>query len=345
MRQGLLVLLFSAALAWGQAPRVTGGPLVAHAAAGGSLDSQLRSFGGEAYWVGYSVASTPGEHNMCCWDNNGSGCGLEGRRGGTTVTNSNGPGTVHLEGPRELYVLYRVEAQQVQKVRVFSPDCQLDMGGLTLHWLTGVAPQSSVQVLSSLMRQTDEKKTGGAIAALAFHADASAEAALEQMASANEASVKARRDAVFWLIQRGTKSGFATVQKAAREDRDDKVREHAIFSLSQSKDPQAIPTIIDIAKTDRSPHVRGQALFWLAQKAGKQAEAAITDAIDRDPDTEIKKKAVFALTQMPDSAGVPKLIEVARSNANPAVRKQAMFWLGQSKDPRALQFFEQVLNK
>ena len=40
---------------------------------------------------------------------------------------------------------------------------------------------------------------------------------------------------------------------------------------------------------------------------------------------------------------VPKLIEVARSNKNPAVRKQAMFWLGQSRDPRALEFFQEVL--
>jgi hypothetical protein len=37
------------------------------------------------------------------------------------------------------------------------------------------------------------------------------------------------------------------------------------------------------------------------------------------------------------------LIDVARNNKNPEVRKQAMFWLGQSHDPRAVQFFEQVL--
>ena len=39
------------------------------------------------------------------------------------------------------------------------------------------------------------------------------------------------------------------------------------------------------------------------------------------------------------------LINVAKTNQNPAVRKQAMFWLGQSKDPRALDFFAQVLSK
>jgi HEAT repeat protein len=59
----------------------------------------------------------------------------------------------------------------------------------------------------------------------------------------------------------------------------------------------------------------------------------------------VKKRAVFALSQLPKDEGVPLLISVARTNRNPVVRKQAMFWLGQSNDPRALEFFEQILGK
>jgi HEAT repeat protein len=57
----------------------------------------------------------------------------------------------------------------------------------------------------------------------------------------------------------------------------------------------------------------------------------------------VKKRAVFALSQLPKEEGVPLLIKVARTNANPAVRKQAMFWLGQSRDPRAVDFFAEIL--
>jgi HEAT repeat protein len=89
--------------------------------------------------------------------------------------------------------------------------------------------------------------------------------------------------------------------------------------------------------------VRSEALFWMARRAGARTAETITEAIERDPDTEVKKKAVFALSQMPKDQGVPLLIQVARTNTNPVVRKQAMFWLGQSKDPRAVDFFEQVL--
>lgn len=49
------------------------------------------------------------------------------------------------------------------------------------------------------------------------------------------------------------------------------------------------------------------------------------------------------MSQLPKDEGVPLLIKVARTNANPSVRKQAMFWLGQSRDPRAIDFFEEIL--
>ena len=83
----------------------------------------------------------------------------------------------------------------------------------------------------------------------------------------------------------------------------------------------------------------------MAQKAGRQATEAITDAIARDPVTDVKKKAVFALSQLPKDEGIRLLIEVARTNSNPVVRKEAFFWLGQSRDPRALDFLEQVLTR
>ena len=69
----------------------------------------------------------------------------------------------------------------------------------------------------------------------------------------------------------------------------------------------------------------------------------ITEAIEKDPDTDVKRRAVFALSQLPKSEGVPLLIDVAKKNRNAAVRKQAMFWLGQSRDPRATEFFAEIL--
>ena len=120
---------------------------------------------------------------------------------------------------------------------------------------------------------------------------------------------------------------------------------NALLAISRHDGVDATGTLISLAKFDPSSHVRGQALFWLAQRADKQSASAITDAIDNDPDTKVKRQAVFALSQLPKNESVPKLIEIARSQKNLEVRRQAFFWLGQSQDPRALAFFEDVLNK
>jgi HEAT repeat protein len=128
-------------------------------------------------------------------------------------------------------------------------------------------------------------------------------------------------------------------------ERNDRLSSSALAAVAMHADATAAPALIRFARQDPSTRVRGDALFWLAQKAGEKAVGEITAAIDRDPDTEVKRRAVFALSQLPRDEGVPLLITVARTNKNPAVRKQAMFWLGQSKDPRALDFFAEILGK
>jgi HEAT repeat protein len=256
--------------------------------------------------------------------------------------------TVRLEGPQNLFVLFRAEAKRVGKIRVASEDCELDAGGLRFVWLTGVKPAESVALLSSYATAGDGDEDAendlaqGAMMAVALHGDASADRALESFV-AKERPESLRKHSTFWLGEARGKAGFAILKRMAQNDPSEEVREQVTFALSVSREPEALDEMIRMAKNDSSEDVRGQALFWLAQKAGKKATGTISEAIENDPNTEVKKKAVFALSQLPREEGVPKLIEVARTNKNAAVRKQAIFWLGQSNDPRALKFFEEIL--
>jgi len=294
MRAAALALTSLLAL---QTPHILNGRLDTQAA-GSNLAStfeRLVAAHSEPAWIGYSVPTQTGSNRQACcygdtWVNgdivisNGrlGTCGLEpGDRATRTAQGQPAPnqGPIHLERPDTMVVLYRVEEKAVQKVRIFSPDCELDAGGRAIHWLDNVNPSESVKLLSSLV------------------------------------------------------SG------------NDKVRSGALAALSMHRDDVAVPELLTLARSDASGKVRGDALFWLAQSAGRTVAGDITGAIDNDPDTEVKKRAVFALSQLPRDEGIPLLINVAKTNRNPAVKKQAMFWLGQSKDPRALDFFAQVLGK
>jgi HEAT repeat protein len=260
------------------------------------------------------------------------------------------PGTVKLEGARQLAVLFRLQSKKVTRIRVASQDCTLDAGGLPFIWLTEVKPAESVALLETYVRSADFEDHAdhglghGALTAIVLHADPSADRAFESFVKPDQPE-SLRKQAAFWMGAARGKTGLLSLQNMAKNDPSSDVRAHVTFALSVSHESGAVEEMIRIAHDDTSSHVRGQALFWLAQKAGKKATSTISGAIENDPDTDVKKKAVFALSQLPKDEGVPKLIEVAQTNRNPEVRKQAMFWLGQSNDPRALQFFEKVLTK
>jgi hypothetical protein len=325
-----------------------------------SLAEMLRGIEAQAdkpEWVGYSVGETVGDRTVCCGNyNDGYGscgtCRLEKESGVTSTSSKKDEqnGTVKLEGSRQLVVLFRLEGKQVMRIREASENCTLDAGGLPFIWLTGVKPAESVAVLADFVHKTTFEGHGrheigqGALSAIALHADPAADRAFESFVASDQPE-QLRKHASFWLGAARGKAGELLLQKMAKSDPSPEVRSQVAFALSVSHEPEALNEMIRMAKADESSHVRGQALFWLAQKAGQKAMGAITGAIENDPDTDVKKKAVFALSQMPKDEGVPKLIEVAKTNRNREVRKQAMFWLGQSNDPRALEFFEQVLSR
>ena len=51
------------------------------------------------------------------------------------------------------------------------------------------------------------------------------------------------------------------------------------------------------------------------------------------------------MSRRPDDEAVPALIRIAKEHPNPAVRAEAIRLLGQKKDPRVVDFLEQLLKK
>jgi hypothetical protein len=247
-----------------------------------------------------------------------------------------------------LLVLFRLADHNISRIRLFTDDCELDGGGMNVFRLTNVQPRESIEFLASFVGAAGDggklgrRNSETAIAAIALHANPSADRALERFVEPGRPET-IREDTAFWLGNVRGQPGYEVLNRLVREDPSERVREQCIFTLHLSKVPAALDTIIDLARNDHSAHLRSQALFWLSQKAGEKAAKALSDAIENDPEAEVKKKAVFALSQLPKDQGIPRLIQVARANRNREVRKDAMFWLGQSNGPRAVDFFGEVL--
>jgi hypothetical protein len=297
-------------------------------------------FSGDTVWVNGSVASSEG--GACC-----RACRLEPAADGSSMA-SRAPaaaGVVRLQGSERMVVLFRIAERAVDRIRVFSEDCALDAGGRAVTWLEGVRPADSIALLESFAATAEgrgSRLADGVISAIALHGDPAADAALDRLVAASQPEA-VRKKVTFWLGNTRGAHGLATLRRVLKEDPSADVQKSAVFGVSQSREASAFDVLLGLARSDANPRIRGEAVFWLAQKAGRKAAAAITERVEQDPDTEVKKRAVFALSQMPKDEGVPLLINVARTHTNPAVRKQAMFWLGQSKDPRAVEFFAEIL--
>lgn len=232
-------------------------------------------------WVAYAAPQIPGERQMCCWNtsNNATcqGCALEPQSSNPNFPANAGP--VRLEGAAEFYVFLRIENKQVDKVRSFSVDCNIDAGGLPFYWLTGPSAAESVALLESLIPAGAGRKLAHqAISAIALHRDPSADAALDRMLAPTN-SEETRRQAAFWLGNARGRHGYESLLRVLRDDPSDRVREHAIFALSQAPNGDGVPMLIDVARNHRSAQIRQKAMFWLGQSKDPRAIKFFEDVL------------------------------------------------------------------
>ena len=295
---------------------------------GAALDREFKALVAaqpQPAWIMYDVPAVPNSNLSCEYVRDGY----------------SSPGVIHLEPPDHAVILFRVEGNTVGRIRSLSPDCEIDAGGLPVHWLTDVAPAQSVALLASYVPQR-ELDGNGAVSAIAAHADASADAVLDRLLASTQPEWLRRSAASLVASQRG-RHGVEAVKSLISNDSSDNVRQAAINGLARNKEPEAVDLLIATARTDRNPHIRALAISALNRKPGQPVLDTIQYAISNDTDSTVRRRAVDALGSLPDGAGIPMLIQLVKTSKDAEVRKQAMNKLEGSHDARAQVFFEEVL--
>lgn len=88
---------------------------------------------------------------------------------------------------------------------------------------------------------------------------------------------------------------------------------------------------------------KGEAATMLRESAAGAA-AALASIYDRVGDLELKRLALSSLGGSGEP-GIDKLIDVAKNEKNPELRRSAVSYLSRTKDPRALQLLQDIINK
>jgi hypothetical protein len=272
MRLSVVVAAIAALLAtsaFAQTPDVINGTLQTHASTRGLARevSTLVATIAQPAWIGYAVKTRPHDSQDGCWSD-----GINQRRSRTPLK---------LEGTDELYVLFRVDQRQVGRIKFASPECQLDAGGLIVHWLTGVSASESVDYLTTFVDGTSTRHLANeAIVAIALHGDPASLDRLIALARKNQDS-RVRAAALFWVGQRAGDKAASTITDALDNDPDTEVKKRAVFALSQLPKDEGVPKLIDVARKHRNPEVRRQAMFWLGQSNDPRALAFFEEVLGR----------------------------------------------------------------
>jgi len=253
------LLLLAAALPVIAQPKLLVNGQVDTRAAAAGLEREFQSLLSvqpQPAWIGYAVPSTR-TYNL--------GCDYVSTGGRTA------PGVVHLEPPDQAVMLFRIVGGAVDRMRVLSPDCEIDAGGVPVHWLTGVRPADSVALLSMIDRNQ-------AVMAIAMHADPAADAALEKLvASAQPEAV--RRRAAFWIGAARGRHGLDIVKQLLATDPSPSVRERAIQGVAGSREPEAVDLLISTARQDREPRVRRQAMNAIGRSRDPRARSFLENVL------------------------------------------------------------------
>ncbi len=169
-----------------------------------------------------------------------------------------------------------IRDHEVDRLRLFSPDCNIDAAGQTIDWIDSVGQSESIAFLGRIVEHEGERARNGALLALSFHAGATD--TLINIAR-HDPRPAVRGKALFWLSQQAGEKAAAALRDAVENDPEAEVRGKAVFGISQLPNDQSISLLIDLLKHNRSREVRKKAAFWLGQKNDPRALAAIEEIL------------------------------------------------------------------
>ena len=154
-----------------------------------------------------------------------------------------------------------------------------------------------------------------------------------------------RRQAIRVLAERG-ESAVDDLIKLFETETSTDVRRSVLQALADIKSTRVEDKLFEVARSEDAVDLRRTAIRLLGDRVGKRSFDFLSAAAQSpDGNAEVQVQAVRAIGQRRSEESVPLLIKIAKTHPNQLVRKQAIRSLGESGDPRAVEFFREVLTR
>ena len=194
------------------------------------------------------------------------------------------------------------------------------------------ASESNLDIKKAALRSLSETKS------------AKAQARLLEVAR-TDTNAELRKQAIRVLGERG-EAAVDDLLKLFDREPSAEVKRAVLQSLSEIKSPRVEDKLFEVARADNPVELRRYAIRMLGERVSKRSfDFLSATAQSADANAEVQVQAVRAISERKAEESVPLLIKIARTHPNQMVRKQAIRSLGESGDPRAIEFFREVLSK
>jgi HEAT repeat protein len=194
------------------------------------------------------------------------------------------------------------------------------------------ASESNLDIKKAALRSLSETKS------------AKAQARLLEVAR-TDTNAELRKQAIRVLGERG-EAAVDDLLKLFDSEPSAEVKRAALQSLSEIKSTRVEDKLFEVARADNPVELRRYAIRMLGERVSKRSfDFLSATAQSTDANAEVQVQAVRAISERKAEESVPLLIKIARTHPNHMVRKQAIRSLGESGDPRAIEFFREVLSK
>jgi len=218
-----------------------------------SIDAELRALANRgAIWVAYRLKTLPVAYQRC---------------GGSHVL---------LDSSTELTLMGKVERGELQRLRVFTPECDVDAGSVPLVWFEGVTADESARWLARLVRveqntsQWESQVVSPALTALAAHPGDYATRTLVELAREDKRP-DIRRRALPALAERAGQQAVTAITTAIQQDPELDVKKQAVVALGRLPADQGVPLLIDVARANKNRELQREAMLWLGRSNDPRA--------------------------------------------------------------------------
>jgi HEAT repeat protein len=155
-----------------------------------------------------------------------------------------------------------------------------------------------------------------------------------------------RRHAIHMLADVEGEAMLGELLKLYDTEQSNDVRRQLLHAFSEMKSTQAEDKLFAVARggAGTNADLRRHAIHMIGERAGKRSLDLLRETVESSSaETQVQMQAVHAISERPAEESVPLLIKIARTHTNQQVRRRAIRVLGESGDPRALEFFREVL--